>query len=535
MMSATEGKTAMGRNAAIIKCNNSSCNQVQCDCGDRSQAQHSTAIALPTQASRIFPLATLFALALLTTNIYSAPPFSISATNTCGYVIIPEWFIYSLLAISIGVFVYALLYMLGSLLNRPQVKGMVRAGIADIAGLFIILIAAYAVNTILCNANFSSVGIDLSANPAYSNLYAQMNAIGIPLNNLNFFQLAELYLETLYYLGEKFYRMLLVQILMSGAMMSVKVNQGANLGDMSAYNGIEPIMNLGPTLFSTLTIGIISVSAQYYLLKLFLITGMQLFFPLGVLMRTIPATRSFGAALIGLAVSVYLFYPLMLSYNFLILASSTGFDVGQVNSMLYNAPSCSDATDCQQNCNSEIGLLDPATKKYTCSPCVLSGPPPNGDSTLCCKKVSELKGSTCEIKSSINQDNPDSMGRGGIIAQGATPTGYIATMGIGAIAGMSAISLAASKIPKVGTAVTAITGAFTVMFQLGATFLGRSFLGFLVNPISLFIAIMFFNSQFLFLGFILPMIEFVVMVELVRTVTASMGEPIDVVQLLKVI
>jgi len=478
-------------------------------------------------------IAFLLLISLAFSSTSFAPPQGLSSVRNanCGSLLPPDWVVYSFAAISIGVSLYALIYMIGSILNRPQLKGLVRAGLADIAALLVILTIVYAVSGLLCNASFSTIGIDLSNTKAYNMLISK----GIDINNIPFFSIAETYLQLLYYLGEKFYRMLILQLLFSGALTSVKVSAGATLGEMQPYTGIEPIMNLGPLILSSVTLVIISVSAQYYILKFFELTAMQVFFPLGVLMRVIPATRSFGAALIGFSLAMYLFYPLVQSYNFIIFATGITIDEGQLNSLLYNAPTCSDLQDCQQNCTSGSGYLDPNTGTYYCNPCILSGPPPEGDSSLCCSKVSVFKDGSCELGKNINVDDPKSMGRGGIIVEGATPEGYITTIGTGLIIGMAVLLSVGSMIPGIGKATNAISGAITLLLQLGASFIGRSFLTFIMNPLTLFGIVVIMNGSFLMLGFILPMIEFIILVELIRTTTASLGEPIDVVQLLKVI
>jgi len=60
-------------------------------------------------------------------------------------------------------------------------------------------------------------------------------------------------------------------------------------------------------------------------------------------------------------------------------------------------------------------------------------------------------------------------------------------------------------------------------------------LGFIMNPLVLLLGILRLNMDFLFVGFILPVIEFIVIIEFVRTLTSSMGEPIDFIQVFRVI
>lgn len=478
---------------------------------------------------KTMPILAAIALFLLLGLAHAQSPIS-SSKSVCQVALTPDWIIYALAAISIGMTLYALAYMLGSILNRPQVKGMVRAGLADIAGLFIFLMFIVALSQVLCNATFDTIGIDTSkfANNNY------LLSKGINIAKIPFFDMGETYLNLLYFLGEKLYKSLLIQLLYVSAVTSVKVSAGTMIGEIQPLSGLDPLLGIGNIFFSSLTILLIGISAQMFLLKFFAMVGIPVFLPLGVLMRAIPPTRTFGAALIGFAVSMSFFYPLILSYNMIILTTAVPTDEAMLNSFLYNSPMCDDPADCQQNCNSQNYVVDTTggITRYFCAPCILVGKPPDDDPSLCCPKVSKYSDGVCSIP---DDTDPETMGSGGIIAAGATPAGYGITYFIGASFILLIGSRLLGSIPLLDVFSNAIAGALITIMQIGMAVVYKLNLGLIVNPLAVMGIILFFNSNFFFVGFVLPILEFVVMVEFVRTLTGSLGEPIDIIQLLKVI
>ncbi len=467
-----------------------------------------------------------FAVLLFLVSLAHAQP---QTQTFCSFNI--DWLAYSVLALIIGIFLYSLIYMVGSLLSRPQLHAMTKTGISDIAALAVVVIIALMINEALCYATPSSLGIDFSG---LKNL-AHFRKIGADPNDTPMIKLGEAYLRILYYEGEKLYKSMFVQLLYAGSITSVKVGAGSTMGAIQPFAGFEPILNFAPALLSSATILLISVSAQFYLLKFIEITGLSLFFPLGILLRAIPATRSMGGALIALVFSMYFVYPLILSYNFYVLANVIKPDEGLLNSFLYNSPKC--AADLE--CNSNKCIVDGGAGY--CQPCILTGDIPDGaDSSVCCSKVSVAIDGQCKIKEGIDPEDPNQFGKGGIIAKGTTTPDYGLTMFIGvsttlAVAGKFIAPLL-GKIPgKFGGIARAISGSFVLLFTVGSVIFFNQFTSFILNPIITFLVMIMMNLDFFFVGMILPIVEFITIIEFTRTLTASMGEPIDLIQVIRVI
>ncbi|GEM_PF-5533003 len=461
------------------------------------------------------------------------PPSSLSALQF-GYCAPPiDWLTYSMLALTIGITLYSLIYMIGSLVSRPQVKGLARAGIGDVFSVFIFLMFILIIKEAFCLATPTSLGLDFSG---LGNV-AQLMSVGANPNNTPILALSEAYLKLLYYEGERLYKMLLVQLLYTGAVTSTTVNAGSIMGDLHPFGGLEPLLNFAPYLLSSLTILLMSVSVQFYMLKFFEATGLSLFLPLGILMRVIPPTRGFGGALIAIAISMYLVYPLLLSYNFYVLVNNVKIDDVQINSYLYNTPTCEKNDDCASN---ECKPVDPnnPSRKF-CTPCVLVGEPPNGDSSKCCY-ISKFEDNKCEIKDEY-EEKPELLGNrsGGIIAKGATPASYGVTMFVGTMATLGALSVVLSGVgtilPKVGQVTSVLSGLIASVVSIASVFISITHISFIAHPLFAFIITLLLNGDFFFVGFILPVVEFIVMIEFIRTLSSSMGEPVDLIQVFRVI
>lgn len=454
------------------------------------------------------------------------PLLASATTSFCSPSI--DWLGYSVIALIISMTIYSIMYMVGSLLERPQIHAMVKSGVSDVAALAVIVIVAFAINNFMCGATPSSLGINFSSLRDYT----QLDIIGADPNDVPVIKLGEAYLKILYYEGEKLYKSLFIQMLYAGALTSVKVGAGSTMGTIQPFAGFEPILNFAPLLMSSASILLISISAQFYLLKFIEYTGLSLFFPLGVLLRAIPPTRSFGGALMGLVFAMYFVYPLILSYNFYVLVNVVKPNDALINSYLYNAPTCSEDLECNSN------KCVHTNQGNFCEPCILTGDVPEGaNPSICCSKVSfyDQNSGQCKINPNLDTGDPNGFGKGGIIAKGTSTPDYGLTMFIGVSTTLALISSILSRIPYFSNVAGSLSGIIMMVLSIKSAFILSS-LSFIVNPIVVFIVLVLMNNvDFFFVGMILPIIEFITIIEFTRTLTASMGEPIDLIQVIRVV
>lgn len=458
----------------------------------------------------------------------------------------------TLISLSIGILFYALLYMLGNLTSRKEIKGMATESFGDLATVFFYVFLAFFFFSFIENVTPNMLGIDLDVQVKKMNLdfdfseLSNSQLIASNINDLPLLYVGESYLLVMYYQGEKLYRSMLLQVGIMSLMSSIEV--GAGIDTLTLFRGFEPFLNLAPTMLTSSSLMLITFSAQYFMLIFFSTLIPTILFPLGILCRVLTPTKSFGGALLALSFTMYFIYPLILSYNFVVAANVLGVDTLVLDSVIYNAPECNSNSECNSNKCVPVGSSQ--NQKSFCQPCILQGSvPKSAGADLCCAKTSKYDASKNECVLSFdvfeelniqdtNKDNIKDLiesssakfGKGGIISssgniQNIAPTALFATIGF-------FIFLTVFSIMGVGAAVTGfLLGGLSVIGMFAATFGG----GLLLHPLMTFIYIFLLNSKFFFVGFILPAIEFIIIIEFIRVFTGSMGESIDIMDIFKVI
>ena len=207
-------------------------------------------------------------------------------------------------------------------------------------------------------------------------------------------------------------------------------------------------------------------------------------------------------------------------------------DDGLINSILYNAPACESDSDC----NSGACVADTATGRKYCKPCVISGEPPGGNPSACCSAVStyDAESEECVLKEEV-QNGDEELRSGGIIARGSSSKAMGITVAAASLLALSMLSRAMNAIPATGAFGSVVGGIISVLAVAGSVFLTFMYKGFLMHPLFIFVVILMFNSGFFFVGFVLPIIEFIVVIEVVRTLTGALGEQIDLIQVFRVV
>ncbi len=451
----------------------------------------------------------------------------------------------TLLSLGVGILFYVVIYMLGNLLQRKEVKGLATESFADLSTVFVYVILAMFFFGLINNITPGMLGIDLQSvidpdksgfDINYDNLYSATTVSSI--QDLPLIYVGEAYLSVMYYQGEKLYRSMLLSIGYMSLMSSIEIGAGSN-EVLTPFKGFDPFLNFAPTMLTSASVMLMTFSAQLFLLEFFVKLVPTVFFPLGILFRVLYPTRSFGGGLIALSFTMYFIYPLILSYNFSIMVNVLGIDNVQLDSIIYNAPTCTTNDECNSNSCVESGS---GGVKY-CEPCILLGEiPDNAPQNICCSKVSELKGNECVLKMPADMDNNDalqqtgeSFGKGGIITEPSSIQNLLLVGILFTIVFMVLMKVLVS-VGVLSGLVGFITGFLGFAFGAGtAVSASVPGLSLLLHPVALFIGVLIYNSKFFFLGFILPAVEFIVLIEFVRVLTGSMGESIDIMDLFKVI
>jgi hypothetical protein len=450
----------------------------------------------------------------------------------------------TLMAMSIGILFYVLIYMMGQFTSRKEVKGLATESIADVSTAFIFVIIAFILFGFIENVTPNMLGIggffDTLSDPSVTGYEMDLEKLTKDSNIVDYSEtpiihLGEAYIITMFYQTEKLYRSMLIQIGFMNLMSSIEIGTGQDT--ITPYKGFEPLLNLAPSLFTSASMVLMTFSAQLFLLKFFIYIVPTYLFPLGILFRVFAPTRSLGGGIIALCFAMYFLYPLLLSYNFAIMVNILGSTNLNLDSVIYSSPICNTDEEC--NSNSCI-LSDPAnseSQKY-CAPCILMGELPQGATRdICCEKTSvyDVANKQCVIRMSTKEDvgelddEATKTGKGGII----TRPGEVENMGFVSFFAVILLLVVSSFIfPTVLAPLTSLAGIAIKVVSGGLTFAGVKFLA---GPITTFIVLVFINTKFFFLGFILPIIQFIIIIEFVRVLTGSMGESINIMDMFKVI
>jgi hypothetical protein len=444
-----------------------------------------------------------------------------------------------LISFGLGILFYTVIYMLGNLLQRKELKALASESFTDLSTVAVYLLFAVFLFSFIHNVTPGMLGVDLSkiANPDETGFeinFDNFNTLN-PVDNIQdlpLIYLGEAYLSVMYYQGEKLYRSMLLQVGYMSMMSSITIGSGG-ADTISPFKGFDPFLNFAPTMLTSASIMLMTFSAQFFLLRFFVHIVPTVLFPLGILFRVLHPTRSFGGGLLALSFTMYFIFPLILSYNFAIMVNILGVENLNLDSMIFNAPVCVE----HEECNSGKCVGPDGGKKF-CEPCILAGAIPEGaDGSICCKEgVSKHSedGAECEliVPDEIEDKSLDNYGKGGIM----TAPKNVENTGLVTLYATLVFMIVLSVISTISTFAGMILGLFGVILGAVTVGLGNvSLISFIFHPIASFIALIIYNSKFFFLGFILPAVQFIIIIEFVRVLTGSMGESIDIMDMFKVI
>ncbi len=452
------------------------------------------------------------------------------------------------LIIMVAVLFYTILYMIGKSLNSNWVVSLGKEGLADVINGVGTLVFVVFLIGLISVFSLSMIGIDLTESKNLEVIY--MSGV---TSSSSIQEVATAYLHLLYYLGEEFYRQLIIDSLWNGALTSLSMNVGGST--IKPFAGYSQFLSIIPSLSSTTMVFLITTTTQIYLFEFFKLTSLSFFVPLGIALRFLPPTKYVGNSLIALALTMNFMYPLLLNFNFLILANNTTIDPTVVSKYVYNLAECNGGDECASGvCEPVKVTVDGKVEtKHFCKPCVLEGSVK--DPTACCS-ISKYEDDSCVVSDLGDSDNIKK--KGGLILSSSTPglsiskmVFWTATVIIGAsVIGKAGVGLSATmsgKLGKIGTAVgTALSKTTSFISKLGKSFGALIFIigvtldqmglvGFVLNPLVMYLIVMLLNADFLFLGILLPVIEFIILIEFLRVVTGSLGSQIDLLQVYRVL
>ena len=433
--------------------------------------------------------------------------------------------IYAILVMFAVIF-YTLVYTIGRIIRSMHIESIGKEGLLDIVNIVGTIVFVIILVSIINSFSPSVIGIDLSnAKNAYV-LYLS----GVD-SNTPIIEIAEGYLNVLYFETEEFYRMLISTNMIVKAFASASMRAG--IDSISPFAGYDVIFSIVPYLTSTVIVFLITTVTQMALLKFFKVTALSLFVPLGIGLRIFPPTKSVGNSIIALALTMYFMYPLLMTFNFYILANNSSIDISTITKYTYNIDQCESDEECASGVCEKITDQNNKIIKV-CQPCILEGQAK--DPKSCCAQ-STYKDGECTIDDTgLTDDKKKELmkKKGGIIVDGGTP-GLSLSKTIEIIVGaftlmrMTPIGIIKGAAGSMISAIASIMGiGLAIVTALGLV-------GVLTNPIVIIATAIIINTDLMFFGLLLPIIEFIILVEFLRVITGALGSTIDLIQVYRVL
>ena len=223
-----------------------------------------------------------------------------------GYLLGSDWLMLSLLALVTSAIALSLLYMFASFFRHPQLLTWTKFELFQVFGTAAVM-AFFAVVV------FGSCTFDMS----FLDPLSPQNPNGHYPAGINMYQIIGDYFSKLEKAGYLIftYIMYISKVL---TFVSRTTVLSSPLGVGSSENPLETMGQITSLLFVMLSGFVTSfllLQLQMRMLDYLALACIGYLFPLGIFFRCFEPTRSFGGTLLGISVSLFLFYPIIMVFN----------------------------------------------------------------------------------------------------------------------------------------------------------------------------------------------------------------------------
>lgn len=210
-----------------------------------------------------------------------------------------DWLPLVLVGLAITVGFLVVLYMLGNFMRNAKLLAWVQSELFQVfaTGMLASLIMAL----ILGTCNFPADILSGSAEDAGRSIYAVADSY-IDWGVLQGVKVFGLIISANFFVG-----------LTSGFYFAFDpLGVGSRLSPMGAFSQISNIMYV---MMSTFMVSFLVFATQKLIIEYIVLAMTYFFLPLGLIMRALSPTREFGGAMVGLALGMLIFYPLLIVFN----------------------------------------------------------------------------------------------------------------------------------------------------------------------------------------------------------------------------
>lgn len=262
-------------------------------------------------------------------TIASAIPSTLTGANVCGHGLWGDWVSYSVIASLIGFFLVALIYMLGEILQKPDLTVGAKDDFYQTAVSLVIVANAVWIAGLLCS--------DLSA-----------QLLGFqPTGVAGIRGLYDICFSYLNWLNEKiisgYVHVLMVYWRVALATSFYQGNSPGGIGANAVpFSGLSSLLSGLSMMLNALTIAWITNLIQIEVLKFVMLTSLTVWLPLGIVCRCFKPTRRFGGALMALGLGLFFFYPIEIGVNAAVAQEFTD----KLSEKAFEGGTCYNDNDC---------------------------------------------------------------------------------------------------------------------------------------------------------------------------------------------
>ena len=239
------------------------------------------------------------------------------AQGTGGVVLGHDWLVLSVLALVVSTLALSILYMVASFLRNTPLITWTKFELFQVFGTAVILV--FFSSTILGICTF-----DMSWMDPLDAQHPQGRYIPVAQGQAtNMYNIIDNYFSKLQEVGYLLfgYIMYISKILTYMSRLTVL---SSPLGVGSNENPLETMGQLNSLIFvmmSGFTTSFILLQLQMRMLEYIALACIGFLFPFGIFLRCFEPTRSFGGTLLGMSISFFLFYPILMVFNDFVMYS----------------------------------------------------------------------------------------------------------------------------------------------------------------------------------------------------------------------
>ena len=227
------------------------------------------------------------------------------AQGTGGVVLGSDWLLLSVLALVVSTLALAILYMVASFLRNTALTTWTKFELFQVFGTVAILV-------FFSGVIYGSCMFDMS----WLNPQSAQNPHGYP-PHVNMYQVIDNYFSKLQEVGYLIFTYI-IYISKILTYMSRLTVLSSPLGVGSNENPLETMSQLNSLIFvmmSGFTTSFLLIQLQMRMLDYLALACLGFLFPFGIFLRCFEPTRSFGGTLLGMSISFFLFYPILMVFN----------------------------------------------------------------------------------------------------------------------------------------------------------------------------------------------------------------------------